>query len=92
MIRSGITYVCRTCELSADNYLLTLQRLRNKILCIIGNFSECTSVHVLNRAFNQPYVYDYITKLCRKQSEVIQNYENEHVCGVGQGKADIENI
>jgi hypothetical protein len=26
-------------------------------------------------------------KLCRQQAEVIQNYENEHVCSIGQGEA-----
>jgi hypothetical protein len=36
---------------------------------------------------NLPYVYDYIIKLCRKQAEVIQNYGNEHVRGIGQGEA-----
>jgi hypothetical protein len=26
-------------------------------------------------------------KLCRRQAEVIQNHENEHVRGVGKGEA-----
>jgi hypothetical protein len=30
---------------------------------------------------------DYITKLCRRQAEVIQNHANEHVRGIGQGEA-----
>jgi hypothetical protein len=34
-----------------------------------------------------PYAYDYITKLCRKQAEVMRNHENEHVRGIGQGEA-----
>jgi hypothetical protein len=38
-------------------------------------------------AFNSPYVYDYITKLCRQRAEVIQNHVNEHVRGIGQGEA-----
>jgi hypothetical protein len=33
------------------------------------------------------YVYDYITKLCREQAEVIRTHENEHVRGIGQGEA-----
>jgi hypothetical protein len=37
--------------------------------------------------FNLSYVYDYITKLCRQQAEVIQNHENEHVRGIGQSEA-----
>jgi hypothetical protein len=38
-------------------------------------------------AFQIPYVYDYITKLCRKQAEVIRNHENENVRYIGQGEA-----
>jgi hypothetical protein len=33
------------------------------------------------------YVYDYITKPCRQQAEVIQNHENENVGYIGQGEA-----
>jgi hypothetical protein len=33
----------------------------------------------LLKAFNIPYIYDYITKLCRQQAEVIQNHENANV-------------
>jgi hypothetical protein len=38
-------------------------------------------------AFQIPCVYDYITKLCRKQAEVIQNHENGNIRYIGQGKA-----
>jgi hypothetical protein len=38
-------------------------------------------------AFNVPCACDYITKLCRKQAEVIQNHENEHVHFIEQGEA-----
>jgi hypothetical protein len=38
-------------------------------------------------AFNLPYVYNYITKLCRKQAEVIQNHKNERVHIIEQGEA-----
>jgi hypothetical protein len=33
------------------------------------------------------YVYDYTTKSCRQQGEVIQNHENENVRYTGQGEA-----
>jgi hypothetical protein len=33
------------------------------------------------------FVYDYTTKLCRKQAEAIRNHENEHVRGLEQGEA-----
>jgi hypothetical protein len=49
--------------------------------------SAVFSVRFVDTAFNLPYVYDYITKLCRQQAEVIQNHENEHVRGIGQGEA-----
>jgi hypothetical protein len=38
-------------------------------------------------AFNLPYVYDYITELCRQQAEVLQNHESEYVHSTGQGEA-----
>jgi hypothetical protein len=38
-------------------------------------------------AFKIPYVYDYITKLCRQQAEVIQNHDNKNVRIIGQGEA-----
>jgi hypothetical protein len=38
-------------------------------------------------AFKIPYVYDYITKLCRTQAEVIPNHRNPIIRGIGQGEA-----
>jgi hypothetical protein len=87
LIRSVMTYACPAWELAADTYLLKLQRLENKILRTIGNFAKCTPVRDLHTAFCLLYVYDYITILCRRQAEVIQNHENEHVRGIGQGEA-----
>jgi hypothetical protein len=37
--------------------------------------------------FKLPYIHDYITKLCRKQAEVIQNHQNENVRNIGEGEA-----
>jgi hypothetical protein len=37
-------------------------------------------------AFQILYVYDYITKLCRRRAEIIKNLENENVCNIGQDK------
>jgi hypothetical protein len=41
----------------------------------------------MHTAFHMPYVYDYITKSCEQQAEVIQNHENENVRYSGQGEA-----
>jgi hypothetical protein len=38
-------------------------------------------------AFHVPYIYDHITKLCRQQTEVIQNHANANVRCIGTGEA-----
>jgi hypothetical protein len=38
----------------------------------------------LHLAFKIPFLYDYITKLCRQQTEVIQNHDNKNVHTNGQ--------
>jgi hypothetical protein len=62
LIRSEITDTCPTWELAADTYTLKLQRRQNNVPSTTGNFPRCTPIR---------YVYDYITKLCRKKTEVI---------------------
>jgi hypothetical protein len=74
-------------EFAAENHLLKLQRLQNRILVTIGNFPRHTSVRDTLVAFQIQYVYDYITKLCRKRAEVIQNHENENVRYIEQDEA-----
>jgi hypothetical protein len=38
-------------------------------------------------AFHIPYIYDYITKLCRQHAEVIKNYENANFRDIGKDEA-----
>jgi hypothetical protein len=38
-------------------------------------------------AFQIPYVYDFITKSCKQQSEVVRNKQNENILNIGQGAA-----
>jgi hypothetical protein len=64
-----------------------LFRLQTKVLRIIGNFPRRTPVRELYVAFKIPYVYDFITKLCTQQAEVIQNHVNPHVRNIGQREA-----
>jgi hypothetical protein len=66
--------------------VLKLQRLQKKVLLTIGNLPRCTPVRDLHTAVNLPYVYDYTTKFCKQQAEVIQNHENEHVRSIEQGE------
>jgi hypothetical protein len=86
-IRSVMTYVCSSWKFTAENHLLKLQRLRNKVLHTIGSFPRSTSIRDMHVAFQIPYVYDYITKSCRQQAEVIQKHKNENVRYIGQGEA-----
>jgi hypothetical protein len=81
-----MTYACPAWEFAADNDLRKLQRLQNKVLRTIGNFPRHTPIRDLHMAFELPYVYDYITKLCSQQTEVIQNNEYENVRNIGQGE------
>jgi hypothetical protein len=81
-----MTYVCPACKLASDTNLLKLQHLQNKVLRTTVNFPRCRPVRDLHTALNLPCVYDYIIKLCRRQAEVIQNHENVHVRGIGQGE------
>jgi hypothetical protein len=79
-----MTYASPAWEFAADTHLLNLQRLPNQVLCTIGNFPRCTPTRDLHLVFQIPYVYDYITKLCRQQAEVIENHDNENVLSIGQ--------
>jgi hypothetical protein len=77
----------------SGRYLLSkLQGLQNKVLRTIGNFPRCTPIRDLHTAFNLPYVYDYITKLCRQQAEVIQIMRTNMFAVYDKVKPDIENI
>jgi hypothetical protein len=84
-----MTCACPAWELVADIDLLKLQRLQNNVLDTIGNSPRCTPVRDLQTAFNLPYLYDYITTLCRQQAKVMRMnmfavYDKE--------KPDTENI
>jgi hypothetical protein len=87
LIRSVMTYACPAWEFAAETHLLKLQRLQNKVLRTIGKLPRRTPVRDLHMAFQIPYVYDYETKSCRQQAEVIQNQGNENVHYIGQGEA-----
>jgi hypothetical protein len=75
-------YACPAWELSADTYLLKIAAPTKQGSPHHWKFSG----RDLHTAFSLPYVYVYITKLCRQQAEVIQNRENEHVHSIGQGE------
>jgi hypothetical protein len=86
-IRSIMTYACPTWKFSADTHLMKRQPLQNKVLRAIGKLYRRIPVRDLHLAFEIPYVYNYIMKLCRIQAEVTLNHENPNVHAIGQGEA-----
>jgi hypothetical protein len=82
-----MTYACPVWEFAADTHIIKLQRLQNNVIRIIGKFPSSTPIRDMRMAFEIPYVYDYIRKLCRQQVQVIVNRENADVRNIGQGEA-----
>jgi hypothetical protein len=82
-----MTYACPTWESAADTHLLKLQRLQNKVLRVNGGLPRRTPIRYMHAEFQIPYVYDFITKMCWKQAEVIQKHDNENVRRIGSGEA-----
>jgi hypothetical protein len=58
-----------------------------EVIRTIGKFPRSTPIRELHMAFQVQYIYDYITKLCRQQAEVIQNHENASDRDIGTGEA-----
>jgi hypothetical protein len=68
-------------------HLSKLQRLQNKFLGTTGKFPRCTLARELHMALQVPYVYDYVTKLCRKQAEGLQSHGNANFLAIAKGEA-----
>jgi hypothetical protein len=54
---------------------------------LLEALTDAQLVREMHVAFKIRYVYDYITKLCRTQAEVILNHVNPNVRGIGQEEA-----
>jgi hypothetical protein len=63
---------------------VTTRELLEGVFCMP---SACTPVRELQVAFKIPYVFDYVTKLCKTQAEVILNHVNPNVHCIGRGEA-----
>jgi hypothetical protein len=92
LIRSVMTQACLAWEFAPDNHLLKLQRFLNKALRTIGKFPRCASASELQMAFQVPYIYEYILKLCRQQAEVIKIMKMQMFAISERAKPDTENI
>jgi hypothetical protein len=87
IIRLIMTSACSSWDVVADTYQMKLQCLQNRVLCAICKLYRFTLVCNLHMVFNLPYTYDYITKLCQRQAEVILNHQNPNLCASEQGEA-----
>jgi hypothetical protein len=56
LARSITTYACPAWEFAADNHLLKLQRLQNKVLRTIENFPRRTPIRDLHVVFKLTYI------------------------------------
>jgi hypothetical protein len=63
-----------------------LQRLQNKFSTPLEIFQGANRFATCIWLLNFRIVYEYITKLCRQQAEVHQNYENANVRIILQGE------
>jgi hypothetical protein len=64
-IRSIIIYASSVPEFAEDTHLMKLQLLQKKVLRTIGKFHRNIPIRDMHISFKIPYVYDFITKLCR---------------------------
>jgi hypothetical protein len=85
-IRWVMVYSCPSWECTADAHLLKLQRLQMRVVRA-NNLDRRRTFRRPHVPFNIRYVYDYITKLCRRQAEGIQNQLNPDAQAVVKLKA-----
>jgi hypothetical protein len=76
----------------ADNHLLKLQHLQNKVLCTIGNFPRCTPVRKLHMAFKLPYVCDYIKNYAGNKQKPYKIMKMKMFATLDKAKAHIQNV
>jgi methionine aminopeptidase len=81
-----MTYGCPAWEFVTDTHLMKLQLLQNNALYATGKSKENSLIQDMHMTFQIPYVYNYITKLCGHQVQVIQIHETANVCSIGQGR------
>jgi hypothetical protein len=82
-----MTYTCPAWEFAVETHRWKWQRLQNKVLRTVGQFSRRTPVLELHLAFSVPYVNGYTTELFRQQAEVVHEQENKNVRNMVQGEA-----
>jgi hypothetical protein len=70
--------------------LVDVYRIRIQTAIKLFRLSRRTSTRDLHVAFKIPYIYGFVTKLCRQQTEIIPNHENVNVRNTGQAELNTE--
>jgi hypothetical protein len=80
-------------EISGRHLPLKIAAPVNKVLHNIGKFSKVHTTSQFAHGFRPSvYMYVYIMKLCRQQTEVVQNHEHEQIRILDKAKLGIENM
>jgi hypothetical protein len=82
-----MTYACPTWEFAANTPSVQIAESVKQGSPHHWQFSKVhTLVRELHKAFSILYIYNYMTRLCRKQAQTIQNHGNANVRNIGQGE------
>jgi hypothetical protein len=77
---------------AADNHLLKLQHLQNKVLRTIGNFPRRTPIRDLHMAFKLPYIYHYIKNYAGNKQKSYKIMKMQMFLTLDKAKGDTGNI
>jgi hypothetical protein len=67
-----MVYASPTWENAMNAHLLKFQRQQNQILSSIGILDRRIFLGEVHMALTIPYMYYYVTEVCRKQAEVMK--------------------
>jgi hypothetical protein len=87
-----MTYASPDWEFAATTHLLKLQLQQNKVLRTIGNFPRRTPVRELHKAFNIPYIYDYITNYAGSKQKSYKIIKNANVRNIEPRRSPTQKI
>jgi hypothetical protein len=87
-----VTYACPAWEFAADNHLLKLQGVQNKVLRTIGYFPRRTPIRDLHMALKLPYIYDYTTKFASNKQKSYKIMKMLMFATFDKANTDIGNI
>jgi hypothetical protein len=83
LIRSVMTYACPPGNLRQNVTYWNCSACKIRFSAPLAIFR---GAHRFTISMKLPYIYDYMTKSCRQQAEIIQNHENVRYIGHGEAR------